>query len=104
MLRQAAVATPNECREFLHLPASKEAGADSLWGPINSAHSDFMVTGGGALAATQADMDTGAAANTPRTPDNTPPGTEGPFSAKQKSASPFANAQPQAGHTGPKKS
>jgi len=76
-LRMAAVATPNECREFLHLPPSIEDGADSLWGPINSAHSDFMISGGGALAATQSAADTGAAQNAPKSPGNTPPGTEG---------------------------
>jgi hypothetical protein len=81
-LRQAAVATPNECREFLEFPPSKETGADSLWGPINSAHSDFMLMGGGALSASPAAADTGAASNTPlpsapRTPGNEPAPTAG---------------------------
>ena len=113
MLRQAAVATPNECREFLHLPVSKETGADSLWGPINSAHSDFMVTGGGALAANQQDADTGAAANAPRTPGNEPTnvyaqqgGSASGAPTKGTAASAFAAAaaQPHSGPTGPKKS
>jgi len=76
-LRMSATATPNECREYLKLKPSKEAGADSLWGPINSAHSDFMLTGGGALSASPAAVDTGQASNTPypstpRTPGNEP--------------------------------
>ncbi len=50
-LRMNAVATPNEVREYLRLPPTNEDGADSLWGPINSAHSDFMLPSGGALAA-----------------------------------------------------
>jgi hypothetical protein len=113
MLRQAAVATPNECREFLHLPVSKETGADSLWGPINSAHSDFMVTGGGALAANQQDADMGAAANAPRTPGNEPTnvyaqqgGSASGAPTKGTAASAFAAAaaQPHSGPTGPKKS
>ncbi len=101
-LRMAAVATPNECREWLSLPPNKEAGADSLWGPINSAHSDFMLTGGGALSANPASADTGAAANTPmpstpRTPGNEPlPGGQAPGSAKPV---PAPNLNP----TGPNK-
>jgi HK97 family phage portal protein len=112
-LRMAAVATPNECREFLHLPPSKENGADSLWGPINSAHSDFMVMGGGALAANQQDADTGAASNAPRTPGNEPTnvyaqqgGSASGAPTKGTAASAFAAAaaQPKSGPTGPKKS
>jgi HK97 family phage portal protein len=53
-LRMNAIATPNEVRELLGYPPSDEAGADSLWGPINSAHADFMISGGGALSATPA--------------------------------------------------
>jgi HK97 family phage portal protein len=75
-LRQAAVATPNECRAFLEFPPSKESGADSLWGPINSAHSDFMLMGGGALSAAPAAADTGAASNTPLPSTPKTPGNE----------------------------
>ena len=45
-LRTMAVATPNEAREIAGLPPSTEPGADSLWGPINSAHADFLAQGG----------------------------------------------------------
>lgn len=46
MLRQAAIATPNEARTIAGLPKSDEPGADSIWGPINSAHADFLAAGG----------------------------------------------------------
>lgn len=45
MLRVAAAVTPNEAREMLGLPASDEPGADSLFAPINSAHSDWLAAG-----------------------------------------------------------
>lgn len=51
-LRMNAIATPNEVRKFVRLPHSDEPGADSLWGPINSAHADFYDgTTGGAVPA-----------------------------------------------------
>lgn len=46
MLRQSSVATPNEARELAGLPPSEEQGADSLFAPINSAHSDWLAAGG----------------------------------------------------------
>lgn len=46
MLRMASVATPNEARELAGLPQSDEPAADSLFAPINSAHSDFLAAGG----------------------------------------------------------
>lgn len=46
MLRQAALATPNEGREIIGLPLSDEPGADSIFAPINSAHADFLAAGG----------------------------------------------------------
>jgi HK97 family phage portal protein len=46
LLRQAAIATPNEAREMVGLPKTDEPGADSIWGPINSAHADFLAAGG----------------------------------------------------------
>ena len=100
----SASATPNECREFLGLPPSKESGADSLWGPINSAHSDFMLLGGGALSASPAAADTGAASNTPlpsapKTPGNEPtPGAGGGGSAPAPILAP-----PNPNPTGPNK-
>ena len=102
-LRQAAVATPNECREFLRLPVSNEHGADSLWGPINSAHSDFMLVGGGALAANPPSADTGAASNTPMPSTPKPAGNE-PSPGTAASTFAKAAALPNTGPTGPKKS
>jgi hypothetical protein len=58
-LRMNSLATPNEVRKYLHLPPTDEKGADSLFAPINSAHSDFMLPGGGALTATPADANGG---------------------------------------------
>lgn len=45
-LRMNAVATPNEARELAGMPPSEEPGADSLFAPINSAHSDWLAAGG----------------------------------------------------------
>jgi HK97 family phage portal protein len=45
MLRQAAVASPNDAREMVGLPKSDEPGADSIFGPVNSAHADFLAAG-----------------------------------------------------------
>ena len=66
MLRQAAIATPNEARELAGLPKSTEAGADSIWGPINSAHNDWLAMG-----------DQGSEAGLPGglNPKGAPPGT-----------------------------
>jgi HK97 family phage portal protein len=44
-LRSAAVATPNDARELIGLPKSDEPGADSIWGPLNSAHNDWLAAG-----------------------------------------------------------
>ena len=44
-LRIATTATPNEARALVGLPPSDEPGADSLFAPINSAHSDWMAAG-----------------------------------------------------------
>lgn len=46
MLRISTAATPNEVREMAGLPPSDEPGADSLFSPINSAHSDWLAAGG----------------------------------------------------------
>ncbi len=46
MLRQAAIATPNEAREIAGLPQSDEPGADSIFSPVNSAHADFLAASG----------------------------------------------------------
>ena len=46
MLRQAAVASPNEARDLAGLPQTDEPGADSVFAPINSAHADFLAAGG----------------------------------------------------------
>jgi HK97 family phage portal protein len=46
MLRQAAVASPNEARELVGLPQTDEVGADSVFSPVNSAHADFLAAGG----------------------------------------------------------
>ncbi len=73
-LRMNSVGTPNELRELVKLPPSTEDGANSLFAPINSAHSDFMVEGGGALPANPAAADTGAASNTPKPPQPVPAG------------------------------
>jgi HK97 family phage portal protein len=62
-LRMNSIGTPNELRELVKLPPSHEDGADSLFAPINSAHSDFMVEGGGALPANPAAADTGVSSN-----------------------------------------
>jgi hypothetical protein len=85
------------------LPVSTEKGADSLWGPINSAHSDFMLLGGGALAANPPSADTGAASNVPLPSAPKPAGNE---PAPSTAASTFAKAAalPNTGPTGPKKS
>ena len=64
-LRMNALATPNEVRVYLKLPASNEQGADSLFAPINSAHSDFMLPGGGALTATSGAANGGSNNPTP---------------------------------------
>jgi HK97 family phage portal protein len=44
-LRTMSVATPNEARELVGLPRNDEPGADSIWGPVNSAHNDWLMTG-----------------------------------------------------------
>ncbi len=46
MLRQAAVASPNDARQMVGLAKSDEPGADSIFGPVNSAHADFLAAGG----------------------------------------------------------
>ena len=77
-MRMNAVATPNEIREYLGFPPSTEDGADSLWGPINSAHADFMIEGGGALSATPAAANQGAGNPTPLSPQAMPAGNTAP--------------------------
>ena len=42
MLRQAAVATPNDARQMVGLPRSTDKGADSLFAPINSSPTDWL--------------------------------------------------------------
>ena len=46
MLRQAAIASPNDAREIVGLPKVTEPGSDSIFGPVNSAHADFLAAGG----------------------------------------------------------
>lgn len=46
MLRMSSTASPNEVRALAGLPPSDEPAADSLFAPINSAHSDFLAAGG----------------------------------------------------------
>ncbi len=46
MLRACSVATPNDGREIAGLQPSDEPGSDSLFAPMNSAHSDFLAEGG----------------------------------------------------------
>ena len=45
MLRQAAVASPNDARKMVGLPRSDEPGADAIFSPVNSAHADFLAAG-----------------------------------------------------------
>jgi HK97 family phage portal protein len=44
-LRTMSVASPNEARALVGLPATSEPGADSIWGPVNSAHNDWLAPG-----------------------------------------------------------
>lgn len=67
MLRQASIASPNEARELVGLAPSDELAADSLFAPINSAHSDFLAAGGSGA-------ETGLPGGEPPKPgDETPP-------------------------------
>lgn len=44
-LRTMSVASPNEARALVGLAATDEPGADSIWGPVNSAHNDWLAPG-----------------------------------------------------------
>ena len=46
MLRQASVISPNMGLELLGMQTSSEEGADSIFAPVASAHSDFLAAGG----------------------------------------------------------
>lgn len=46
MLRAASVISPNDGKEMIGLPRDDEEGADSIFAPMNSAHSDFLAAGG----------------------------------------------------------
>lgn len=44
-LRMSSIASPNEGRAIIGLPPSDEPGSDSIWGPLNSAHNDWLAQG-----------------------------------------------------------
>jgi HK97 family phage portal protein len=45
MLRQASIASPNDGRELVGLGRTDEPGADSVFAPVASSHSDFLAAG-----------------------------------------------------------
>lgn len=45
-MRSASVASANDMRAYVGLPPSDELGADSIFAPLASAHSDFLAQGG----------------------------------------------------------